>query len=58
MKIEIGVNGRGIVITTGRKEEEKLSKRWKEGFELGKSLYGGYKEGFEEGMRRGMKKND
>ena len=32
MKIEIGVNGRGIVITTVRKEEEKLSKRYEEGF--------------------------
>ena len=55
MKIEIGVNGRGIVITTGRKEEEKLSKRWKEGVEFRKTLYGGYTEGFE-GMKRGMKK--
>ena len=39
MKIEIGVNGRGIVITTVRKEEEKLSKAFKDGFAMAKSLY-------------------
>lgn len=40
MKIEIGVNGRGIVITTIRKEEEKLSARFNEGYEFGKKMYG------------------
>ena len=39
MKIEIGVNGRGIVITTVRKEEERLSVQYKAGFEFAKKLY-------------------
>ena len=39
MKMEIGVNGRGIVITTVRKEEERFSAQYKAGFEFAKKLY-------------------
>lgn len=39
MQIEIGVNGRGIVITTIRKREEYRRKAFNEGFEMARDLF-------------------
>lgn len=39
MKIEIGVKGKGIFITTVRKEEEELLAQYNAGFEFAKKIY-------------------